>query len=607
MPTIDGCELTEDLVEELKSLIESASPDELLSYARSHPESVKGFQLKKSSASHICNYAMKRFPVQGEIPDDIKTFCAKTGFNSEFVTVMSERALKTYFTELLILFGRRRFLTGLILDEREEVRKLGLENRNRPDGFSEEAPGGDSPDIRSFLGPFVDCLMDVLPQTALGEAVQQVKEQEGELQRWKKKAADYQEQSKQERAKGREADKLRAKLAKIESKQSGKGGRTAPQDRQEMDELQRRLKQARELCETAEQTVEELRLNIARLNEQRDSAVNDQVESELSSFINSWLTGPRLMEQEADKVRDSGGDLLQQVETALQKQAAQDRHSGNRRVLSNYVCALREARDKVRTARAEALVPLAQLGKLEEELSGEIDNLKHLLGDSDSHYADMVTTMKSRINSASTTGQLDSARSLLVLLDELEVLRPPQLRKLYTCFHSRMSRLYGDFAPEAQDERPLKDPLWRLRQSVAGNRHMVLALDGHNILYRLPALFDCRPSDQEPGLHTAARDKLIQAVSDIFSKASRCEARIFFDGPQHSDTSHGKNIKVVYSGGTGRDRADRVILEYLEYCRRDEPDTRAIVVTDDRELRKEAEKLNAQTMSVQQFGALLED
>jgi len=607
VPAIDSCELTDDLVEELKHLIESANPEELLSYARSHPESVRGFQLKKSSASHICNYVLKRFPVQGELPDDIKTLCAKTGFNSEFVTVMSERALKTYFTELLILFGRRRFLTGLILDEREEVRKLGLDNQNRPDCFSEEAPGGDSPDIRSFLGPFVDCLMDVLPQTALGEAVQQAKEQEVELQRWKKKAAEYQEQSKQERAKGREADKLRVKLAKIESKQSGKRGRTTPQNRQEIDELQRRLKQARELYETAEQTVDELRQNITRLNEQRNSAVKNQVESELSSFINSWLTGPRLMEQEADKVRNSSGNLLQQVETALKKQAAQDRHSGNRRVLSKHLCALREARDRVRTARAEALVPLAQLGKLEEELSGEIDNLKNILGDNKSHYADIVTTMKARINSAPSTDQLDYARNLLVLLDELEVLQPPELRKLYTCFHSRMSRLYGEFAPETQNERALADPLWRLRQSVAGNQHLVLALDGHNILYRLPALFGCNPSDQEPGLHTAGRDKLIQAVSELIKKASRCDARIFFDGPQHSNISHGKNIKVVYSGGTGRDRADRVILEYLEYYQRDEPDTRAIVVTDDRELRQEAEKLKAQIMSVQQFGALLEE
>jgi len=78
--------------------------------------------------------------------------------------------------------------------------------------------------------------------------------------------------------------------------------------------------------------------------------------------------------------------------------------------------------------------------------------------------------------------------------------------------------------------------------------------------------------------------------------------RVYFDGPDRQEATAATNVRVIYSGGAGANRADRALLEYLEFRR---GTTGLWLVTDDRELAGKAGALGAARFSVSEFVALL--
>jgi hypothetical protein len=86
-----------------------------------------------------------------------------------------------------------------------------------------------------------------------------------------------------------------------------------------------------------------------------------------------------------------------------------------------------------------------------------------------------------------------------------------------------------------------------------------------------------------------------------------CDVRVYFDGPEAAQRSHGANVREIYSGGAGDHRADNAILADLDYLCATMSAMPRLLVTDDRELAAAAAKRNTRIMRSLQFGALLED
>jgi len=82
---------------------------------------------------------------------------------------------------------------------------------------------------------------------------------------------------------------------------------------------------------------------------------------------------------------------------------------------------------------------------------------------------------------------------------------------------------------------------------------------------------------------------------------------IFFDGPVYSQEHAATNVKITYSGGEGEHRADNAILELAEYMHSHLPDLIRVLVTDDRDLAKQAKKYKTASMRLAEFAAIVVD
>ncbi len=67
---------------------------------------------------------------------------------------------------------------------------------------------------------------------------------------------------------------------------------------------------------------------------------------------------------------------------------------------------------------------------------------------------------------------------------------------------------------------------------------------------------------------------------------------VVFDGPRENSRAEGR-MRVSYTGGTGTQRADRLVTDYVRMLRRAGDTHEVVVVTGDRDFRKAVEKEGA--------------
>ena len=88
------------------------------------------------------------------------------------------------------------------------------------------------------------------------------------------------------------------------------------------------------------------------------------------------------------------------------------------------------------------------------------------------------------------------------------------------------------------------------------------------------------------------RDRLTQLAREWLASHPADRAWIVFDGPDASGFAEDR-LRVSYTGGTGAHRADRLVCDYLRMRRYSGASGNVTVVTNDKDFRKEAERLGA--------------
>ena len=88
------------------------------------------------------------------------------------------------------------------------------------------------------------------------------------------------------------------------------------------------------------------------------------------------------------------------------------------------------------------------------------------------------------------------------------------------------------------------------------------------------------------------RDRLAQLAREWLDAHPSDRAWIVFDGHEANGSSE-ERLRVSYTGGTGAHRADRLVCDYLRMRRYAGASGNVTVVTNDKDFRKEAERLGA--------------
>lgn len=598
MPVIDDFKIPDEITTELVRLVDHIPAEDLFYYLKLHKSVTKGFRPTKTNLEAIRQRIRESVSSGSKLDQDLRVLLALAGLNQEFTIVLSKTTLALFFHELMTIFGRIAFPASLLVDERKDVRKLAIHFLRREPEKSARAEQDTDQCLslmRDDLAPFLKHMSIFFNGNIEAEATSlELPENSPEIEQLKTKIANLEKIIQTSSTKSGLEKKLQKKLDRA---------------REQNSELKRKIEKKKQ---ERKETVHELDKAVRRADQlQQDlkHSVRKGIQKEMTAIVRGWLAGPEITEQEAEKVvtNNKSKDLLTRVKATLDRQAEIDRQSGNLRILTQRRLDLTKALEKISKARAEALTPLPVLKSLAKELGSEIDRLGKLL---DLHHEEtpLSSAMRIRINEASSREEMAKIRRVIYDIETIKVIRDDELKGLYRHYHNKLERMYDKYAPQTKEDRETDDPAWMLKKAVSSNRELLLILDGHNVLFNLPDIFGKYFEKGIPGQN--AREKLVKTLVSCLRDSPNCKAKIFFDGPEHSETARSGNVMEIYSGGgekSNPDRADLAIIDYLDRCCEKKPGRPKIVVTDDADLGKKAAELGTAIIPVQQFDVLLDE
>lgn len=142
----------------------------------------------------------------------------------------------------------------------------------------------------------------------------------------------------------------------------------------------------------------------------------------------------------------------------------------------------------------------------------------------------------------------------------------------------------------------------RLAAILKGETCGVVLIDGHNALFGMPSRY--QPPRGTRRTEAEKRELLVADVQKLFAPLPGATVRIVFDGAQPQEKSVSPMVSVLYSGGEGRHRADKALIDQIRFLA-GTLKTEVLLVSDDLELRAAAARLGALPVSVATFGSFI--
>jgi hypothetical protein len=484
---------------------------------------------------------------------------------------------------LAALLGDEVLLVALLLDERPDVRGKAESWMQSPSPFLPIEPAEAQTRLRDLFAGLTELLGNA-DASAAGVPVTRESWQ-AQKEKLELRLLDLQEKNRRLKGVDDSLARVTHKLDACEKKLS------ATQSQLENAENELRL--------TARER-DELKTELDRETKRREERLTAALDLALAHEFHGWLAEARAVEAVASEPA-SHAALLDRVEAALKKQRATDRHSGNRATLTERLDRLEAAQSQVRDALANALRPTQELKETEKELSAEIRSLKDLL-----HQNADVTPLEEALTArihAAEDNDLPRLRDLPNLMATLDLLGGDALERLRLALQKRISAAQAAGAPLDPQTEERQDAASQLGRALAGHIPAILLIDGHNVLFGLPARYN--PPRGGAVTDAEKRQKLTADVVRVTAPCPSVRTWIIFDGPTRSDAQASANVRVTYSGGTGEHRADGVILDNLRFFKSSSPETAVVLVSNDGDLCVSARRLGAQTVAVLNFGAFL--
>ena len=440
------------------------------------------------------------------------------------IAVLSVAALRANFDLLTVVVDPPDLLIALAADERPEVRRLAaghlsLAGKVFPDHERDAAAEA----WMDFVGIN---LMELA-----GRKVTTVPTDSGELT---VSFAEVEELEKQLDEQEQAFTELTAKLDKERAARATDRQQLTAAARAEQDRLAKEISQLKQQLQALADQKSALERKLQDWERTKAEAIKSAVKAELAALDRQWLA--EALDLEAVVSETSAADLLPRVQSALEAQKLQDRHSGNRLELSRRLQALRAARQQLQDARQNAIHPVRELAPLTEQVDAEIARLEKTLGVPRPHN-EFFERLLQQIHGAPELGSLREAGTLVDSLCEVRLLAADQTRQAYAALQRRHDILLAQSKRGGQES---PDHWLSFPSLLHHNLDCLLLLDGHNVLFALDHL---QPYFDSGAPGAKARGRLIELVQHLIAGRDKAHARIVFDGPEGSVQTVGANLK----------------------------------------------------------------
>lgn len=569
-------------------IIDQIPPERLERYAKFSTAFKKGgFRLENIKG--IRSQILRLIESKEVIDDQLKSLLAEYSQCSRVLSLLSTETILGHKKELEAFFGAEQVLFAALLDHREKIRTEAIQSLAGKKG--ETGQGNDDEDTlpwaRSRLGELLSPLSTTFGTDGLATTGSGNFAVDNEL--------------KELRAKARQLERVEKQLELAQQKERKAEERAAKREN-DAEQSENEAGACRQRAEKAEAA---LSRNIRFAQSQTDAIIQTRLAHEFAA----WIGGPRAREIEeaipkdlfpapGDSLAKSPGEktfetLVSQTRKALDDQANADSIGGVRSVIEKRLEVLQDLLDKSNASLSNAIRPTASLIEMRKELEAECRRLRTILhpdATEDCHAAEILAV---HINTAPNR-QLPEWKHIVDKLATIGLLADGSHRELLEIIRRRYSTLHLQGTREIREEE-LSETRNILRLGLEGRIPVVLLIDGHNMLYALPSRY-VRPQDHHKP-SSEAREWLKDDIVRMVAESRACRVILVFDGPERSDTIVSDNVKMIYSGGTGDHRADRVLVDEAKVLVQNGEKVHMLLATNDRDLAAEAGRLGVGNIS----------
>ena len=571
------------------SMLEEVPDSVFLALGKQQPSLFRGFRAKRENIPKVREFLGKRVHTDKHLDPMLRILCRESRVHAGLVAMISETVLRERVEVLAAAVGETMMVASLLVSEQDETRQIGWDYLESWDGI----PASDSArrDAAVKTVKVLHPLAEVLSRLELDEPALEAGRQEtapapdtpsaGALRAAEERIATLKRQLEGEKERNRQLAASAQQEAERLNSQLGEQRLTLTQTR---TELNARLEEIHQLETEIEQRVD------ARVRQQ------------LQTTVRPWFA--RVDQVQGLLPPASDDRVLENARRLLAMQAEVDQHSGNRKTLGVRLEACQALLAEVDDARREALTPVEGLSAARKQLAEEIARIKGALGLNPTNPGnERLAPALTAINQATSLDEVAETRRLLDMSVARGLYQDEDLPVFRQALRDKASVILD--REMALGRRSPPSPLQAFMSQFCpmDDRRVVLAVDGHNVLFLTKDYFqDCLDSDGCPG--SRARTSLVTQLASAFKQAIEVEIRVYFDGEDASLYSHSDQVTVLYSGGQGRNRADDAILKDIHYQQgQGEPLIR--IVTRDMNLATQALGYNAERVDPDDLVALL--
>jgi predicted RNA-binding protein with PIN domain len=589
----------------------------------------RGFRAGHVPAAPARQYLRKQLTAATELTEPLREALTPATLAQPFFQVLSTEAIEAALSDWAGAFSHAAVAAALLLDTREAVRALGfaLIDQGLPmgapaaDASVSHAPVSGPPDTDApaadATDPDAPDAVAASPDASARQAA--IASLSTTFAPFRARLhALFADEVGQEKVPGKRSAKpeqpvssnsAAARESAIESAALREARKDAREFRQKFEQAEQARKTASELARTRSEALkavttdrDDWQAKFTALNTQFDARLASALAVELDARVRPWLhQAEHLANAVGQAVNDPDTDaLMQRAQALLEQQTTDNRRHGLRSALEAEHARLSTMVHRLRTARLDALRPLPGIDTVERQLTQRAARIAAQLGQLDTtgdpDTDEALAGLRERLASLEDLQAIIALRSELPTIVAAGFLARDHLGAAYRLVNEAATRAYdrAGLIDPTKDRRPSRGaepPVMAFRRLLVSGSRLVLLVDGHNVLHAMPRQF--RPYYEGGQPLARARRALEERLAAFGREHPAAEVHLWFDGDQRSEQALHDNVRVHFSGGHGRDRADHAIVAYLTHLRQADSGTPRFLVTEDQDEAAQAREAGA--------------
>jgi hypothetical protein len=566
---IDLHAIDPELLNYFKDSVSTMSESELVIRTRGLKELIQGLKQDKPNIDLLKQRVLAKMQLKN-LPPPILELLRSATLSTSLIQVLSEKAIKEGLLALYERFGIKPILASMLLDEREEIRKLANAELSKPCRNLSNIKKEDS--FQFKFEPFLNTLRPFFLDQP----------HQPPSQKNPKETSTAQSLSKEQLEKQIKSNTLFKQILR---------------ERNGFEVSEKSVKEERDKLKKEN---EEQSLRIKDLNSQILSSaaslkqrIADGVADALNHRIAPWLEAS----EKVESIIKNQNDHIARAAQLIAQQESMDKRFGTRSSIKKEIDAARELQVKLKNAQIESLRPLPGLGEAIRSLANHIESLDKLLAGSSLEPTNPILNgLLKELQALKSLDDLNLRKKNIEKTMASDSWGIELCKNVYALVEREALRIYlshQDLSAVDKNDAPVETPQQYIEYCLRNAKPLRIMIDGHNMLPKIKPLIGSQYFTESKGPSIAGRKLLIDRVRALTDKHPLIEADIWFDGPIQEDWTETENLRVWFSGGKGLNRADNKILDTLQSYQLQNKRSICILVTDDQDLLIKGEKLGA--------------